>query len=158
MANVKAIPEGMHTLTPQLTVDGCDQAIEWYKLAFNAELHSRAPDPSGKKIWHAQLAIGDVALFVNDTFPEMGGGAPILGALWIYGDKVDERWQRAVSAGLQVLMPISDMFWGDRTGTLQDRWGVRWTLSQRMKNLTPAELKQAEAAFVAEMAKQGPPK
>ena len=54
----KAIPEGMHTITPQLAIDGCDKAIDWFKKAFGAELLSRAPDPSGKKVWHASMKIG----------------------------------------------------------------------------------------------------
>jgi PhnB protein len=148
------IPEGLRTLTPQLSLDGAAQAIELYKQAFGAVEHSRAVDPSGKKIWHAQIQIGDSAIFVNDTFPEMGAGTPVTGAMWLYGDDVDGRWKRAVDAGLTVKYPIQDMFWGDRTGSLVDRFGVQWTLGQRMKNLTPDQLKQAEADFVAQMAKQ----
>src|SRR6266436_526183 len=47
----KAIPEGLHSVTPQLTVDGCAEAIETWKKAFGAEEMMRAPDPSGKKLW-----------------------------------------------------------------------------------------------------------
>jgi uncharacterized glyoxalase superfamily protein PhnB len=148
-----SIPEGLRSVTPQLSVDGAAAAIELYKQAFGAVEHSRAADPSGKKIWHAQVHIGDSALFVNDTFPEMGGGTPVPGSFWLYGDDVDARWKRAVDAGLQVVMPIQDMFWGDRTGTLRDRFGVTWTLGQRKRNLTPEELKKSEAEFIASMAK-----
>ena len=94
----KAVPDGMHTLTAQLAIDGCDKAIEWYKQAFGAELVSRAPDPSGKKVWHAAMRIGNSIFFVNDVFPEMGGGAQTA-SLWIYTDKVDAAFKRAVDAG-----------------------------------------------------------
>lgn len=150
----KPIPEGLRTVTPQLSLEGAAAAIELYKQAFGAVEHSRAADPSGKKIWHAQLQIGDSGIFVNDTFPEMGGGTPVPGSFWLYGDDVDARWKRAVDAGLQVKMPLQDMFWGDRTGTLQDRFGVTWTLGQRKRDLTPEELKKAEADFIAQMQKQ----
>ena len=146
----KAVPEGMHTLTPQLTIDGADQAIEWYKRAFGAELLSRAPDPSGKKVWHASMRIGDSIFFVNDAFPEMGGGAQPA-SLWIYTDNVDQAWKRAVDAGGKVSMPMADMFWGDRMGSLTDPYGIRWNLAQHMKDLSPAEMKQAQDAFVASM-------
>ena len=64
----KAIPQGMHSVTAQLTVDGAAEALEFYKKAFGAEELDRAPDPSGKKIWHASMRIGDSVVFVNDGF------------------------------------------------------------------------------------------
>jgi len=152
MAQVQAIPEGLYTLTPQLTIDGCDRAIDWYQRVFLAELRSRAPDPSGKKVWHAELRIGNSVVFLNDTFPEMGG-KPETASLWLYAEDIDTWWKRAVDAGAKVVMPLSDMFWGDRTGTVVDPFGNRWNLAQRMKNLSPAEMKQAQDAFVASMQK-----
>jgi uncharacterized glyoxalase superfamily protein PhnB len=111
----RAIPEGLRSVTPSLTIDGCAEAIEFYKKAFGAVEVQRAPDPSGKKIWHAQIRIGDSAVFLNDAFPEMGS-APGTGSLWIYTDDVDAAFRRAVDAGAQVRMPLGDMFWGDRMG------------------------------------------
>ena len=117
---VKPIPEGLHTLTPSLTLDGCAEAIEFYKRAFGAEEKSRAPDPSGKKIWHAELRIGNSALFLNDVAPEMGA-TPSFSSLWIYVENVDAAFDRAVKAGAKATMPVADMFWGDRMGMLSDR-------------------------------------
>jgi PhnB protein len=148
---VKAVPEGMHTITVQLAIDGCDKAIEWYKKAFGAELLSRAPDPSGKKVWHAAMRIGSSTFFVNDVFPEMGGGAQTA-SLWIYTDKVDEWFKRATEAGAKVTMPMADMFWGDRMGSVQDPFGNKWNLSQHTKDLTPEQMKKAQDDFVAQMA------
>jgi uncharacterized glyoxalase superfamily protein PhnB len=153
MAQVKAVPDGMHTITPHLTIDGCDRAIDWYKRVFGAELLERAPDPTGKKVWHASMRIGDSVIFMNDAFPDMGGPAQPT-SLWIYADNIDQRWKRAVDAGGKITMPIADMFWGDRTGTLVDPFGNRWSLSQHVKDLTPEEMKQAQEAFVASMAKK----
>ena len=152
MAKVRPVPEGMHTLTTQLAVDGAAEALEFYKRAFGAEELSRAPDPSGKKIWHSAVRIGDSTLFVNDVFPDMGGG-PQHAHLWLYTDNVDAAWKRAVDAGCTIRMPLSDMFWGDRMGTVSDRWGNQWSLSQRIKEMTPDEMKKAQDAFVAQMKK-----
>jgi uncharacterized glyoxalase superfamily protein PhnB len=150
----KPVPEGMHTLTPHLSMDGCDKAIEWYKKAFGAELLSRAPDPSGKKVWHAAMKIGDSVFFLNDTMPEMGGGTPQTANLWIYTDKVDTWWKRATeTAGAKVTMPIADMFWGDRMGTVQDPFGNKWSLAQHIKDMSPEEMKRSQDAFVASMKK-----
>ena len=106
----KAIPEGLRTVTPALTVDGCAEAIETWKKAFGAEERFRAPDPSGKKIWHAELRIGDSIIFCNDTMPEMPQ-TPRQARLWIYTEGVDRAFQRAKDAGLNVAMPPADMFW-----------------------------------------------
>jgi hypothetical protein len=88
MSKVNAVPAGLHTITPQLSLEGAAEAIDFYRKAFGAEEIMRAPDPSGKKIWHAQIRIGSSNLFVNDTFPEMGAGAT-KSQLWIYVDGVD---------------------------------------------------------------------
>ncbi len=145
----KAIPDGLRSITPQLTIDGADEAIAFYKKAFGAEEQHRAVDPSGKKVWHAQIRIGDSAIFVNDAFPEMGG-LPNTTSLWIYTDGVDAAFQRAVAAGAQVKMPVADMFWGDRMGAVVDRWGNRWTLAQHTKDMSPEEMKRAQDAAVAQ--------
>ncbi len=146
----KGLPEGMHTITAQIAVDDANAAIAFYKRAFGAEEVSRAMDPSGQKVWHASIRIGDSVLFVNDIFPNMGGGAQ-LGQFWIYGENVDAAFKRAVDAGCKVTMPLADMFWGDRLGAVVDQWGVKWNLAQHTKDLTPAEMKKAQDDFVASM-------
>ncbi|MGD0674020.1 MAG: VOC family protein [Polyangiaceae bacterium] len=150
MSKPNAVPEHLHTLTPQLTIDGASEAIAFYEKALGAHEIARAPDPSGKKIWHAELRLGSSVFFVNDTFPEMGGTANQT-QLWVYSEDVDGLFKRAADAGMTVKMPLADMFWGDRLGTLVDRWGNQWTLAKRLKDLTPAEMKQAQDAFVARM-------
>jgi uncharacterized glyoxalase superfamily protein PhnB len=158
-SQVKPVPEGMHTVTAALAVQGAARAIDFYKRAFGAIELARAPDPSGQKIWHAALRIGDSVVFVNDEFPEMGGKAPpTLGGtpvkLWIYVDGVDAAFARAVAAGATVTMPLADMFWGDRMGQVKDPFGYDWAIAQHVKDLTPEQMKQAQDEFVAGMAAQ----
>jgi uncharacterized glyoxalase superfamily protein PhnB len=149
----KPIPEGLHSVTPQITIDGCAEAIEFYKKALGATEVSRAPDPSGKKVWHAQLLIGNSAIFVNDAFPDMGGGATPT-SMWLYSADADGAFKRAVDAGAKVLMPVSDMFWGDRMGTVADKWGNKWTFAQRVKELSPEEMRKAGEAAAKEWEQQ----
>jgi PhnB protein len=151
MSKVRAVPEGLHTVTASIAVDGASEAIAFYTKAFGAEEVMRAPDPSGKKIWHAAIRIGDSQVFVNDVFPDMGGGAQKV-KLWLYLENVDAAFKRATDAGATVRMPLSDMFWGDRMGTVADKWGNEWTLAQHVKDMTPEEMKAAQDAFVASMA------
>ena len=149
---VKAIPAGYHTITAQLAIEGAAKAIEFYQKAFGAEVKDKAIDPTGKKIWHAALQVGDSMLFVNDVFPEMGG-SPSNSNLWLYVNDVDTSYKRAVDAGAKSNMPPADMFWGDRMANLTDPFGQKWTLATHVKDMTPDEMKKAEAAFVASMKK-----
>jgi uncharacterized glyoxalase superfamily protein PhnB len=154
MGNVKAIPEGFHTITATMNVEGCGEAVELYKKAFGAEVVDLAMDPSGKKIMHGDLKIGSSHLFVADVFPEMGMGGARTASLWLYVENIDASYKRAVDAGMKGTMPPVDMFWGDRFGRVTDKWGNDWSLAQRIKNMTPAEMKTAQEGFYADMAKQ----
>ncbi len=152
---VSPIPKGYHTVTAQLAIDGAEKAIEFYEKAFGAEVVDQAKDPSGLKVWHASLKIGDSMLMVNDVFPDMGGGAS-QSSMWLYVTDVDASFKRAVDAGAKVTMPVSDMFWGDRLGQVVDPFGQKWALATRIKDMTPAEQKAASDAFVAAMKDKKP--
>jgi uncharacterized glyoxalase superfamily protein PhnB len=142
-----ALPEGLRTLTPALTIDGCAEAMEFYKRALGAVEMMRAPDPSGQKVWHAAMQVGDSRFFLNDWFPDMGS-PPNRSRMWIYlTDGVDAAFKRAVDAGAKVHMPLGDMFWGDRLGTVVDRWGNEWTFAQHMRDVSPEEMRKAAEAF-----------
>ncbi|HEY8091490.1 MAG TPA: VOC family protein, partial [Polyangiaceae bacterium] len=147
---VRPVPAGYHTITAQLAIEGAEKAIAFYEKAFGAEVVDKAIDPSGAKVWHAALRIGDSMLFVNDVFPEMGG-APSHSELWLYVPDVDASWTRAVDAGAKGNMPPADMFWGDRMANVTDPFGQKWTIAARVKDMTPEEMKKAEEAFVAQM-------
>jgi PhnB protein len=149
---VSPVPNGFHSLTAQLAIDGAAKAIEFYKKAFGAEVVDQAADPSGTKVWHASLRIGDSMLFVNDVFPDMGG-SPSHSSLWLYVNDVDASFKRAVEAGGKVTMPPTDMFWGDRIGQITDPFGQKWCLATHIKDMTPEEQKKAGEAFVAQMKK-----
>jgi uncharacterized glyoxalase superfamily protein PhnB len=141
----KGVPAGMHTVTPALTLMGAVDAIEFYKQAFGAEEVMRAPDPSGAKVWHAQLRIGDSLIFLNDAFPEHGA-EPNRSKLWIYTDDVDAGFARATAAGAKVKMAPADMFWGDRVCALEDGWGNDWMIATKVRELSPEEMQAASEA------------
>ena len=158
MAKAKqAVPAGFHTVTPQLTLDNCAQAIDWYKKALNAEEISRAVGPDGK-IMHADLKIGDSHIMLNDAMmggkgPKALGGSPT--SMWIYVEDCDTLFNRAVAAGGQVHGPMgkmADQFWGDRTGTFIDPHGYQWTIATHKEDLTPEEMQQRQAEFMKNFA------
>jgi PhnB protein len=150
----QAIPQGYHTVTPSLMVDGADRAIDFYKKAFGAVENSRFPGPDGK-LMHAEIKIGDSVLMLGDEMPDQGargprsyGGTPV--AFFIYQDNVDAAWKRAIDAGATTVMPLVDQFWGDRAGCVEDPFGHRWWLAQHIKDLTPEELRKSAEAFFSQ--------
>jgi len=156
---VQAVPQGFHTLTPHLIVRDADQAIEFYKKAFGAQLQgdvARGPDG---KVMHALLRIGDSNLMLNDEMPAYGALSPLSGGsssvtIHIYTDNVDAAFQRATDAGARVTMPLMDQFWGDRYGTVTDPYGHRWSLAAHIKDMSPEEM---DRAMQEAMAKMPPP-
>jgi uncharacterized glyoxalase superfamily protein PhnB len=155
----KPIPEGYHSITPYLTVKGAAQAIDFYKRAFGAEEIVKMPGPDGKSVMHAELKIGDSIFMLSDEFPGAGCHSPqSLGATTIkmhmYVNDVDAAFDRAVKAGATALMPVADMFWGDRYGKLKDPYGHEWGLATHKLDLTPEEMGKAAQAAFSKMPKQ----
>jgi PhnB protein len=144
--SVKPIPEGYHTATPYLIIEGAADAIEYYKKAFGASELFRFPTPDGK-IGHAEIKIGDSPIMVADAYPDMGylgpkslGGSPV--SLMIYVEDVDTVFNRAVEAGATVKEAVSDKFYGDRLGTLIDPFGHVWHVSTHKEDISLEEMKK----------------
>ena len=154
------VPEGLHTVTPMLTLDDAAKAIDWYKKAFGAVEVSRSMGPDGK-IMHAEITIGNSHIMMNDAM--MGaksakalGGSPI--SMWVYVDDADALFNRAVSAGAKAgegpMGQMADQFWGDRCGTLSDPEGFMWTIATRKEDLTQPELQQRAKEWMEKFAAQ----
>jgi PhnB protein len=153
---VRAIPEGYHSISPSLTCKNAARAIEFYKSVFGATEVMRMPGPEGK-IMHAELKIGDSIIFINDEFPGMAE-APAPGVtpslfMFLYTEDVDSVYNRAVSMGSTVLMPLENMFWGDRYGKVTDPFGHQWGIAQHVEDVAPQEMKRRQDAMAANMAK-----
>ena len=157
------IPEGQHTITPHLVINGASEAIEFYKRAFGAkEIHRMPfPGPGGQvKLGHAELEIGDSRLYLADEFPDYGSVGPQGGAspvtIHLYVTDADATFQQAVDAGATVAMPLADMFWGDRFGKLVDPFGHHWSISEHLEDLTPEQMQERMAAAMSSKSGCGP--
>ena len=148
MADEKNPYEGMSRLIPAIAVDGCGDAIEFWKQALGAEVIDVARDPSGEKIWHAMLRINGQTVFANDTFPERQS-LPKTARLWLYVDDVDGAFKRAVDAGGTSRMEPADMFWGDRIAEVHDRWGNEWVFAHHVRDMTADDEAKAKAEWQA---------
>jgi uncharacterized glyoxalase superfamily protein PhnB len=152
----KAIPDGHEGLIPHLVCSPCADAIEFYKKAFGAEEVHRMPAPDGKRLMHAAIRIDGRFVFLADDFPEYCGGKQqspkALGGTPVtihrYVKDCDAAIERATRAGASVVMPASDMFWGDRYGVVKDPFGHSWAFATHTHDYTPEEIARgAEAAF-----------
>ncbi|WP_102145319.1 VOC family protein [Mycobacterium hubeiense] len=139
------------SVSPMLTVSDGAAAIDFYVKAFDAEELGRVPGPDGKRLYHAALRINGAMVMLNDDFPEMAdgksstpealGGTPVTIHLTV--NDVDKKFQKAVDAGATVVMPLEDMFWGDRYGELQDPFGHRWSMGQPVREVSDEEIAEA---------------
>ncbi len=155
----KAIPEGFHSVTPMCVFKDARKAIEFYKRAFGAEELFALPGPDGKGVMHAEVRIGDSIIMLGEENPqepcksaETMGGSPV--SFYIYVENADTAFRRALEAGAQSRMPVEEMFWGDRAGTVQDPFGYSWMLATHIKDLTMQEIQDNAQAFFAKMAKK----
>ena len=139
-------------ITPYLVVSNALEAIEFYKKAFGATQDGEAHVmPNTDKIMHARVMINGSMIMLCDDFSEMMGrppqtpeklcGSPITLALNV--PDAQSFWDKAVAAGVTVVMPLADMFWGDRYGQFNDPYGHKWSVSQTLKVMDDAEMQQA---------------
>lgn len=144
MANVQPIPDGFHTITPYLIVDGAEAAIELYRKALGAEVLRVHKMPDGKVI-NAQMQIGNSIIMLNDEWPDYGalgpkkiGGTAV--TIHLYVEDVDKLWQQAIDAGFVPSMPLGNQSWGDRYGSLTDPYGHSWSMATHIEDVSPEEL------------------
>lgn len=149
---VLPIPRGYNTVTPYLIVSGAVDAIAFYKKVFGAK-NVMCMDKNSGKVSHAELQIGDTKIMLADEYPEMGarapesyGGSPI--SIHLYVKDVDSVVKKAVAAGAKLLRPVQDMFYGDRSGGIEDPFGHVWYVATHVEDVTPKEIKKRMAAMM----------
>lgn len=151
--NVKAIPDGYHSLTPYMGIDKAGEAIEFYKKAFGATQVMRLDMPDGR-VGHAELRIGDSSLMLGTPCDQMALRNPdehtSIG-LHLYVEDVDAQFQRAVDAGATVVSEPKDQFYGDRSASVKDPFGHLWFLATHKEDLTEEQIRQR----AIELFKQG---
>jgi PhnB protein len=137
------------TLTPHISCRNGNEAVAFYQRAFGAVVEMSFNMPDGR-LMHSQLNIDGASIFVMDEFPERGGlgpqslgGTPVMLALRV--NDCDAAFQRAIDAGCEVLMPLEDMFWGDRWGLLADPYGHKWTVCTAIRQVSTEEIEAAMA-------------
>lgn len=148
---VKPIPDGYRSVTPYLIVDDGPAALEFYKQIFGAVIRMQMDWGEGK-IGHAEFEIGDSLLMLASEFPELEalspksvGGTPV--SLSLYVENVDEVYARAIAAGAKEVRPLTNQFYGDRSGTILDPFGHQWSLSTHVEDVSAEELERRSNAM-----------
>lgn len=146
MAKPNPIPDTYRRVTPSLVVQGAAKAIEFYGEVFGATERVRFPGP-GDTVAHAEIAIGDSVVIVEDEFPERGTKAPspdaattaLASFIFIYVEDVDATIDKAGKLGAKVVRAPEDQFYGDRDGYIVDPWGHGWTIASHIEDVSPEE-------------------
>ena len=156
---VKPIPEGYHSITPSVTFKDSLKAIKFYKKAFGAKEMEIFPSLNGKGTMHATMKIGNSIMMMGDErsnqncrSAESLGSSPV--SFYIYVPNVDDVFRKAVEAGAEITMPLDDMFWGDRCGTVKDPFGYSWMIATHSRDMTWEEVQKGAEAFFAAAAKR----
>jgi PhnB protein len=141
------------SVTPMLAVSNIREAIHFYKNAFGFAVQGVMETPGG--IMHAELVLRDMKVMLSPEEPHQNalsaksiGNTPV--TLYVLVDDVDAVFSSAVAAGGSTLMPVADMFWGDRCGVIGDPDGNKWMIATHKAE--PTEQQMAEA-----MRQAGPP-
>ena len=135
------------SLAPHLVCAGAAAAIDFYKKAFGAKEEVRLPGPDGK-IMHACVSINGAPVMLVDENKDWGalspktlGGTPV--SIHLGVPDADKAAAQAVAAGAKVVIPVADMFWGDRYGVVEDPFGHRWSIATPQRKLSETELREA---------------
>jgi len=146
---VKPIPDGYEGISPYLICRNAEAAIDFYTRAFGATELYRIGEPG--MIGHAELKMGNTIFMLADEHPALDtvgpeaiGGTPV--TFMYYVDDVDAFAEKAIAEGLQVIRPIADQFYGDRSGHFKDPFGHQWCFATHKEDLSPEEIGERAAA------------
>ncbi len=139
---VKPIPEGYHSVTPYLVVNGADKLLDFMKQAFSAEERMRMPRPDGS-IAHAETQIGDSVVMVGESSEEV---APASATIHLYVEDCDATYERALGAGATSLREPTNEFYGDRMAGVKDAFGNSWWMATHVEDVSEEEMAKREAA------------
>jgi len=149
----KPIPDGYPRIVPYLIVDGAADAIGFYTAVLGAAQRGDRMEAPGGKVGHAELSLGDSLIMLADEFPDFGatgprtvGGTPV--TIHVYVEDVDDVFAKALAAGATELRPVTNEFYGDRSGQFEDPWGHRWNVATHVEDVPPEEMaERAKAAM-----------
>jgi PhnB protein len=154
---VEPVPESVPALATRLVFDDATAAIAFYQEAFGATVREEPHQAPDGKVVHSEVWIGDSVVFLTDegdgegeerngVSPSSVGGL-VTAVMALNVPDVDALWERAVSAGCEVVYPLADQFYGDRAGRLRDPFGHQWMLSTHIEDVDRDEIDRRMQAW-----------
>ncbi|MFO0885329.1 MAG: VOC family protein [Pirellulales bacterium] len=136
----------IHDVYPYLRVRDANAAIEFYKKAFSAEEDFRLCEPGGR-VGHAELTFGSFTVMLSDEYPEYGVHSPEKfggtgSSIHLHVEDIDAMTKQAEAAGAKVIMPPTDMFYGERSSKLLDPFGHEWMLGSQIEKVSRDEMQR----------------
>jgi PhnB protein len=146
--DVKAVPEGFHTITPYLTVDNANGLLDFLKRAFNAKEHHVMRGPDGS-VGHADVVVGDSHVMLGQA---RGEWTPMPSQLYLYLPDCDAAYRQAIDAGASPVQEPQTMFYGDRHGCVKDLCGNLWWMATHVEDVSEEEMtRRMKAAMPAQV-------
>ena len=142
--SVKSIPDGYHTATPYLVVEGASKLIDFLKKAFKVTETYRLTYPDGK-LKHAEIKIGDSVIMLGDT---RGNWNHMPSSIYLYVPDTDVAYKEALQAGATSLTEPEDQFYGDRNAVVRDPVGNIWVIATHVEDISAEELAKREQAVL----------
>lgn len=146
----KSVPEGHHTVTPELVVPDVAKLIQFAERVFDAKITEPPMRLPSGAVMHAEIGIGDSRIMLAEPMMDVG---PRLGSLYLYVDDVDGVYQRAIGAGAESMMEPSDQFWGDRMSGVKDEAGNFWWIATHKEDVPEDEVAKRAEAFMSHIAR-----
>ncbi|HEY3403762.1 MAG TPA: VOC family protein [Ohtaekwangia sp.] len=143
---MKAVPEGMHTVTPFLIVDGASDLLRFIEQSFGGKVTAMLKTEDGK-IMHSDVMIGDSHVMVTDATEKYTAYAT---KLYLYVDDVDATYKKALDANATSIRELTDEFYGDRSGGVRDAWGNEWWIATHIEDVDNAEIERRAKEFMQE--------
>ncbi len=138
VTKVRPIPQGYHSVSPYLVVDGAAKLIDFVKHTFDAVENARMEGPQGR-ISHAEVKIGDSIVMLSDSTPEYKAMPSML---YVYIDDVDAVYKRALQAGGTSVSEPKNQFYGDRSAGVRDPLGNHWGIATNIEEVSPEEMQR----------------
>jgi uncharacterized glyoxalase superfamily protein PhnB len=143
---VKPIPDGYHTVTLVLTVQGASKLIEFLEQAFDAKETYRLDGPNGS-ILHAEIQIGDSRVMLGEASEQC---QPMPATMALYVEDADAWYERALKAGATSVREPADQFYGDRSAGVKDFAGNQWWIHTHIEDVPHEEIKKRAEVWMKE--------
>ncbi|HYM10371.1 MAG TPA: VOC family protein [Bryobacterales bacterium] len=143
-----------NAVTTALCVTDIKAAVSFYQKAFGFQKRDLSKGPDGK-LMHAELTLRGATLMLSPEMPGWGKSAKTMGGspatLYLYVENADKVFAKVAKMGVTIKMPVMDMFWGDRCGTVIDPDGYQWSIATHIAEPTPKEMMKKMKEQMAHM-------